>query len=183
MTGDGFEAQLAPLWRAGLQGDEAAYRAALLLMAARLRAVYRRRLGSLPDEVEDLVQETLLAIHAKRDSHDPALPVSNWLHAIARYRLVDLHRRRGRREALTDEYLDTAADPDALSAEAGTARRDLGRLLGTLPDGTRQAIELTKVQGLSVDEASARMGITATTLKVRVHRGLARLAQMVAGTG
>ncbi|HMO72979.1 MAG TPA: sigma factor, partial [Paracoccaceae bacterium] len=95
--GDGFEARLAPLWAAARAGDAGAYRAALDLMAGRLRIYFRRRLPAAPQEAEDLVQETLLAIHLKRDTHDPGLPVSNWLHAIARYRQADHWRRQGRR--------------------------------------------------------------------------------------
>ncbi|MGQ0565652.1 MAG: sigma-70 family RNA polymerase sigma factor [Gemmobacter sp.] len=180
MAEDGFEARLAPLWRAGCEGDEVAYRAALSLIARRLRAYFRARMGGLPDDVEDMVQETLLAIHLKRATHDPGLPVSNWLHAVARYRLTDLYRRRGRRgvpESLDGVEVESPAGAEGV--DAAVARRDLGRLLGTLPDGQRQAIELVKVQGYSTEEAATRMGITVTTLKVRVHRGLQRLMAVV----
>lgn len=183
MGENGFEARLAPLWAKARAGDEVAYRAALVLIADRLRAYYRARMGGLPDDVEDMVQETLLAIHLKRGTHDPALPVSNWLHAVARYRLTDLYRRRGRRgpppEPLEDA--DAAVVPGgADSAEAAMARRDLGRLLDLLPEAQRTAIDLVKVDGLSTEEAATRMGITVTALKVRVHRGLQRLMQVVA---
>jgi RNA polymerase sigma-70 factor (ECF subfamily) len=182
MGGEGFEARLAPLWAAARAGDEAAYRAALTLIADRLRAYYRARMGGLPDDVEDMVQETLLAVHLKRGTHDPALPVSNWLHAVARYRLTDLYRRRGRRgpppESLDDS--DAVAHEGAESATAAIARRDLGRLMQTLPEPQRRAIELVKVDGLSTEEAAGQMGITVTALKVRVHRGLQRLMSAVA---
>jgi RNA polymerase sigma-70 factor, ECF subfamily len=181
MSAQGFEEQLAPLWSAGRNGDDGAYRAALALMAGRLRAFYGARMRAMPDDVEDLVQETLLAIHLKRGTHDPDLPVSNWLHGIARYRLTDLYRRRGRRESVTDRLDDfeIAATQGSDSAEAATARHDLAQLLGTLPDGQREAIELVKVEGLSTEEAAGRMGITVTSLKVRVHRGLQRLMRGV----
>jgi RNA polymerase sigma-70 factor (ECF subfamily) len=180
MAEDGFEARLAPLWSAGRAGDEAAYRAALSLIAQRLRAYFRPRMSGLPDDVEDLVQETLLAIHLKRATHDPALPVSNWLHAVARYRLVDVYRRRGRRGVPDSlDGIEVEAPADSGGVEASSARRDLGRLLGTLPDGQRQAIELVKIEGWTTEEAAARMGITVTTLKVRVHRGLQRLMAAV----
>ena len=183
MAEDGFEARLAPLWHAGRDGDEVAYRAALSLIALRLRSYFRPRMAGLPDDVEDLVQETLLAIHLKRATHDPALPVSNWLHAVARYRLTDVYRRRGRRGVPeTLDGIDIEAPPDSGGVEASSARRDLGILLGTLPDGQRQAIELVKVQGWSTEEAAAKMGITVTTLKVRVHRGLQRLMATVGAT-
>lgn len=183
MTGDAFEDRLAPLWSAARGGNETAYRAALAMVAVRLRGYYGRRLGGQPDEVEDLVQETLLAVHLKRDTHDPALPVSNWLHAIARYRLTDHWRRQGRRGtvALEDEMHE--AEETAEGAQAAVARRDLRKLLRSLPDGQREAIELVKVQGFSTEEAAAQMGITVTTLKVRVHRGLQRLMARVGGGG
>ncbi|MFN4157961.1 MAG: sigma-70 family RNA polymerase sigma factor [Gemmobacter sp.] len=181
-TNDPFEGQLAPLWAAARAGDSTAYKAALGLIAVRLRGYYGRRLAGQPEEAEDLVQETLLAIHLKRDTHDPAQPVSNWIHAIARYRLTDHWRRQGRRGTveLDDEMME--AVPGSGGAEAAVARRDLGKMLGTLPDAQREAIELVKVQGFSTEEAAARMGITVTTLKVRVHRGLQRLMAR-AGSG
>lgn len=182
MGGNGFEARLAPLWAAARAGDDVAYRAALTMIADRLRAYFRARMGGLPDDVEDMVQETLLAIHLKRGTHDPALPVSNWLHAVARYRLTDLYRRRGRRgppPGLLDDD-DAIAPEGADSAAASVARRDLERLLSLLPEAQRQAIELVKIDGLTTEEAAGRMGITVTALKVRVHRGLQRLMAVVA---
>jgi RNA polymerase sigma-70 factor (ECF subfamily) len=182
MDGKGFEARLAPLWAAARAGDDSAYRDALTLIADRLRAYYRARMGGLPDDVEDMVQETLLAIHLKRGTHDPSLPVSNWLHAVARYRLTDLYRRRGRRGPPPDplDDADAVAPEGAEETAARMARRDLGRLLGTLPEPQRRAIELVKVEGLSTEEAAGQMGITVTALKVRVHRGLQRLMAAVA---
>lgn len=99
---DAFEAKLYPLWMRAQAGDEAAYREALGCLAERLRGFLRRRMQSLPDELEDLVQETLLAIHLQRGTYDAAVPVSRWALAIARHKLIDLWRRRGRREALHD---------------------------------------------------------------------------------
>jgi RNA polymerase sigma-70 factor (ECF subfamily) len=178
-----FEAGLRPLWARAQEGDESAYREALLRIAARLRRFFGRRLQSLPDDVEDLVQETLLALHLQRGTYDPALPVSAWVHAIARHKLVDLFRRRGRREALHEplDELDERDHPTA--ADEQPARRDLAVLLETLPPAQRQAILLIKVEGLSVAEASAKSGVSVSALKVQVHRGLKRLAALVRGQG
>jgi len=176
---DAFERQLAPLWQRAQAGDEAAYRESLRLIAARLRSYLRRRMQSLPDELEDLVQETLLALHLQRGTHDPAVPVSAWVLAVARHKLVDLWRRRGRQEALHDPLDDV--DEAALAGhepEAGSAR-DLGVLLAVLPEAQRAAIVLTKLEGLSVAEASARTGASESAIKVQVHRGLKRLAALV----
>lgn len=174
-----FEAALRPLWLRAQAGDEAAYRQALGLMANRLRAYFRRRMPTLPDDVEDLVQETLLAVHLQRGTYDPTFAVSAWFTAIARHKLVDLWRRRGRQDELTDGYEDMDVLPLAAAAQEGHALRDLGRLLEALPSVQRQAIELTKLEGLSVVEASERTGVSVPAIKVQVHRGLKRLAELV----
>ncbi len=177
---DAFEASLAPLWQRAQAGDDAAYRMALQKMADRLRAYLRRRLTDRPEDVEDLVQETLIAVHVQRSTHDPALPVSHWMHAIARYKLVDHWRRHGRREALhdaVDDFDDWRAE-DA-PQEAASARRDLRTLLAQLPPAQRRAIELTKLEGLSVAEAAVETGDSVSAIKVQVHRGLKRLAAWV----
>lgn len=160
-------------------GDETAYRESLLRIAARLRAYLRRRLQGLPDEVEDLVQDVLLALHLHRGTYDSAVPVSAWVLAIARYKLVDLWRRRGRRDDRHDTLDDV--NPSMLVADQtdGEAERDLGKLLEQLPAAQRDAILLTKVEGLSVAEASLRIGASESAIKVQVHRGLKRLAQLV----
>ena len=174
-----FEAVLRPLWLRAQAGDETAYRDALGRIAERLRGFLRRRMQAAPDEVEDLVQEVLLALHLQRGSYDPRLPVSAWVLAIARHKLVDLWRRRGRHAAVhapLDE-VDEAEMP-AVTAD-GAARRDLGALLDALPAAQRLAIVLTKMEGLSVAEAAERTGASVSALKVQVHRGLRRLAALV----
>ncbi len=174
-----FESGLKPLWTRAQAGDEAAYREALRRIADRLRRFLRRRMQSVPDDVEDLVQETLLALHLQRGIYDPALPVGSWVFAIARHKLVDLWRRRGRHEALHDpiDDLDDAAMP--ATHDEGSAQRDLGVLLEGLPAAQRRAIVLTKIEGLSVAEAAQRTGASESAIKVQVHRGLKHLAALV----
>jgi RNA polymerase sigma-70 factor, ECF subfamily len=176
---DAAEVELETLWRLAQRGDEAAYRAALMRLAARLRAYLRKRMQSLPDEVEDLVQEALLAIHLQRGTHDANVPVSAWALAIARYKLIDLWRRRGRREAL-HEPLETV-EQEALPPvwDELPVQLDLATLLDALPLAQRQAIRLIKLEGLSVAEAAQRSGVSISALKVQVHRGLKRLAEQV----
>lgn len=176
---DEFEARVAPIWARAQAGDELAYRDALHRIAQRLRGWLRRRMQTLPDDVEDLVQETLLAVHLQRGTWDPTLPLGAWVLAIARHKLIDLWRRRGRRDALhmplddVDETLMATADTEA------PARRDLLQLLDELPEAQQRAIVLTKIEGLSVAEASARTGASVSAIKVQVHRGLKRLAARV----
>ena len=183
-AGDDYEAQLRPLWLRAQDGDEAAYRAALQRMAVRLRAYLRRRLQAWPDEVEDLVQETLLALHLQRGTWDASLPVSAWMIAIARHKLIDLWRRRGRRDAelaSLDELEDHEA-PSSDDREEHAARRDLGVLLRSISPAQREAIVLTKIEGLTVAEVSVRTGASVAAVKVQVHRGLKKLAELVRTT-
>lgn len=179
---DEFEASLRPLWEQARAGDEAAYRAALQRIAARVRAYLRRRMTGAVDEVEDLVQETLLALHLQRGTYDPGQPVGAWVLAIARHKLVDLWRRRGRREALHDPLDDVDESALAQPEPEASARRDLVRLLDELPAAQRDAIVLTKIDGLSVAEAAARTGASVSAIKVQVHRGLKKLAALVRST-
>ena len=164
----------------GLDGDAGAYREFLRDLAAHLRGFLRRRLARLPDEVEDLVQETLLAVHNQRHTYDRGQPLTAWVHAIAKYKLIDFLRRRAGREAVTeplDEELEVFA---AVDHEAADARRDVGKLLAGLPEKQRQAIVCMKLEGLSVVETAARTGMSESAVKVYVHRGLKALARMLA---
>jgi RNA polymerase sigma-70 factor (ECF subfamily) len=177
---DVFADALSALWERAQKGDEAAYAAALRLIAERLRGYFKRRLSSLSDETEDLVQETLIALHAKRGTYDPALPVANWVFAIAGYKLVDFWRRHGRREALHQplDLTDETVFADETSKDVA-AEHDVHILLDQLPAQQRSAILLTRIEGLSMSEASNRSGVSVAALKVQVHRGLKRLASLV----
>jgi RNA polymerase sigma-70 factor (ECF subfamily) len=176
-TIDVREARLRDLMVAAQRGDSAAYERFLTDLAGVLRALFRRRLTRWPDDVEDLVQETLLAVHNKRHTYEPDQPVTAWVHAIARYKLVDLLRARSSREALHDPLED---DHPALLTEtasaADEARRDLGVLLDLLPDKQRLPIRYVKIEGLSVAQAAERTGLSESAVKVGVHRGLKALA-------
>jgi RNA polymerase sigma-70 factor (ECF subfamily) len=144
-----------------------------------LRAFLRRRLAQLPDEVEDLVQETLLAIHNQRHTFDPAQPLSAWVHAIATYKLIDAFRRWARRDFLTAPLDDARAVLAATDANAGAARRDVAKLLDSLPARQRLPIVYMKIEGLSVVETARRTGMSASAVKVAVHRGLKALAAKI----
>lgn len=174
-----FELQLKPLWLAAQTGDEQAYVKALSLIAQTLRRFFARRLGRLDSEVEDAVQEALLAIHLKRSTYSADYPVSAWVFGIARHKLADVWRRWGH----TGQWQETLDDLDELEAPGqandGEARMDLTGLLNQLPAKQAAAIRLTKLEGLSLEEASAQTGASVAALKVQVHRGLKTLADWV----
>lgn len=174
-----YEERLRGLLARALQGDEAAYREFLEALVVRLRAFLRRRLTRAPDEVEDLLQETLLAVHNQRHSYDASQPLTAWLHAIAKYKLIDCLRRRARRELLHEPLDDAPGLFAAEDREAGEARRDLAQLLQTLPPRQREPIECVKLQGLSVAEAAQRLNMSESAIKVGVHRGLKALAARI----
>jgi RNA polymerase sigma-70 factor (ECF subfamily) len=173
------EDRLKDLLVRGLAGDAPAYRACLEALGGHLRAFFRRRLARLPDEVEDLVQETLLAVHNQRHTYDAGQPLTAWVHAIARYKLVDLLRRRSVRDALNDPLDDALELLVASETEAADARRDVARLIERLPESQRRPIVHTKLEGLSVVETARRTGMSESAVKVGVHRGLKALARMM----
>jgi len=175
------EERLRKLLIRGLAGDASAYHAFLQELSAHLRAFLRRRLTGMPDEVEDLVQESLLGVHNQRHTYDAAQPLTAWLHAIARYKLVDLMRRRAKHELLSDPLDDEIDFLSASDSEAAEARRDLGKLLDQLPDRQRLPIVHMKLEGLSVAETARVTGMSESAVKVGVHRGLKALAAMIGG--
>lgn len=175
------EVRLKGLLMRGLDGEAPAYQAFLLELSAHLRAYFRKRLARLPEEVEDLVQETLLAIHNKRQTYDTDQPLTAWVHAIAKYKLVDLLRRRASRDVLTDPIDDGMELFSSADSEAAEARRDLGQLLGQLPDRQRLPIVHTKLEGLSVTETAQVTGMSESAIKVGVHRGMKALAALIRG--
>lgn len=176
------EDRLRELLLRGLAGDNAAYHVFLKELSAHLRAFLRGRLSRLPDDVEDLVQETLLAVHNQRHTYDAGQPLTAWIHAIARYKLVDLLRRRAGREALNDPLDDEPGIFARSDSEAADARRDLAKLLARLPDRQRLPILHMKLEGLSVVETARATGMSEAAVKVGVHRGLKALAALIRGS-
>src|SRR5688572_3861475 len=106
---DAIEDKLHRQFLQALAGDTAAYQAFLKDVSGYLRAFLGRRLSQLPDEVADLVQETLLALHVHRHTYRPEQPLTSWVYAIARYKMIDLLRSRARHEALHEPLDDEHA--------------------------------------------------------------------------
>jgi RNA polymerase sigma-70 factor (ECF subfamily) len=174
------ETELRDLMIRGLAGDAAAHEALLRRLAARFRAYFRARLGGGGDgAAEDLVQETLIAIHIRRESYDLGQPLTAWVFAIARYKLID-HYRRTRRAGQAVPIDDVDGLFAAETADEGTPARDVAALLDKLPERQAAAIRLVKLDQLSAREAAERIGVSEGALKVSVHRGLKRLAALVA---
>lgn len=170
------EQVLHELFMRGLDGDIAAYRAFLQKLSTYLRAFLRKRLFGWPDEVEDLVQECLLAMHNQRHTYQSDQPLTAWVHAIARYKMIDLLRAKSIREDLHDPLDDDLAVFAESTTEAGDARRDLAGLLETLPERQRLPIVHVKIEGLSVAETAILIGMSESAVKIGIHRGLKALA-------
>ncbi|MGV3572874.1 MAG: sigma-70 family RNA polymerase sigma factor [Ramlibacter sp.] len=180
---DATEERLRSQFMAALAGDGVAYQRFLTALSAHLRAFFRRRMAQLPDDVEDMVQETLLAIHDNRHTYRPAQPLTAWVHTIARYKLVDLLRARSRREALHEPLDDGLPLFAASDTDAADARRDLAALLQSLPERQRRALVMIKVEGASVRETALATGMSEASVKVGVHRSLKALAARLKAGG
>jgi len=171
------EAHLRALLLQGLAGDEAAHRAFLTEAAALLRAYFRNRLRGRAEDAEDLVQETLVALHTRRDTYDPDYPLTAWLYAIARYRLIDFLRRAKHRAHSSLDGIDVGeVDPDYAASDA---RRDVAVLLDKLPEKQRTAIRMVKLEEKSVREAADATGLSESDIKISIHRGLKTLMRLM----
>jgi RNA polymerase sigma-70 factor (ECF subfamily) len=153
---------------AALAGDGVAYRKLLAAVSDNLRLYYQRRLG--PADAEDLVQETLAAIHSRRGTYDTSLPFTAWVYGIARYKIIDVYRRNKRRPTVSiDDVHELFANDEA---EAANAKRDIEKLLAMLPDKQATLVRKIKLEGLSVEQVATRMGMSQSAVKVGVHRAL-----------
>jgi RNA polymerase sigma-70 factor (ECF subfamily) len=163
---------------ASQSGDAVAYRHLLGELATQLGGYFRKRLATAyAADAEDLVQETLLALHSRRATYDPARPFTAWVHAIARYKLTDHLRRRYDEPATTlDETARIAAEDVSAGADA---QLDLKRLLASVPAGQRAWIHSVRIEGRSIAEVAARAGLSSSAVKVGIHRGLKALASKV----
>jgi RNA polymerase sigma-70 factor (ECF subfamily) len=167
------EDELARLLRRAIAGDERAYRDFLHRAAGLVRGFARRKVQGGIDP-EDIVQETLLAVHMKRHTWRDDAPVMPWLYAIARHKLVDAFRRRGRQ---LDIGVETLAETCAEPARETISDREVGRVLDTLSPGQRSIVAAISVDGCSIGETAERFGMSETAVRVALHRGLAAIAR------
>jgi len=170
------EAKLAGLMRASIGGDAAAYSEFLRIAAVLVRGLARRKLAENGVvSPEDIVQETLLAIHVKRHTWRHEEPILPWLLTIARYKVVDVYRRKGSRVFVdVDDVAELLAAPDVPAADAND--RSLERALAGLSDGQRRVVRSIGVDGRSISETADEFGMKETAVRVAFHRGLAAIA-------
>ena len=175
------EEQLRVWMWGSLDGDSAAHAALLHALVPLLRSFFRRRLRHAGDDLEDLVQETLIAVHTRRATYDRTRPFTAWLYAIARYRLID-HLRRRRISVSLEDASEIPELVDDGFESASAASMDIESLLSTLSPKQARAIRETQVEGKSVSEAAAAAGIGESDVRVSVHRGLKALALRIRGS-
>jgi RNA polymerase sigma-70 factor (ECF subfamily) len=177
MTTPSQENGWAVWMRSAMTGDAGAYRQLLASLAPHVRAVARSRcrtLGAPEGEVEDVVQEVLLAIHLKRGTWDQSRPIGPWVAAIVRNKLIDVLRRRGRHVTVPIEDL-----VDSLQAEDPTpelSTRDIDTLLGHLKPRQREIVRSISLNDSSVRETADRLQMTEGAVRVTLHRALKALA-------
>jgi RNA polymerase sigma-70 factor (ECF subfamily) len=164
---------------AGLAGEAEPYRRLLNELSALLRGYYGRRCPPGVD-AEDLVQETLIAVHTRRATYDAGQPFTAWAYAIARYKLIDALRRSRLHLRAPAEEAEALFVP--AGADAAMAARDLDRLMAELSPRTRELIRDVKIEGLSTREAAAKHGMSESAVKVAVHRGLKALGGKYGGS-
>jgi len=172
---DGMRDEWGELMAAAQGGHGGAYRRLLGELRQWLTRYYARRVP--PALVDDAVQDALIAIHDKRHTYDPARPFRPWLAAVARHKWIDRLRAmaRERTDALPDDIATGGHEEAVVSATV------LRELMGTLKPAQADAIRLVKLEGYSIEEASAKTGQSGSLVKVNIHRGLAKLAAIVRG--
>jgi RNA polymerase sigma-70 factor (ECF subfamily) len=165
--------------RAANAGDEAAYTRLLASLAPVLRAIARRRLAGtrLVSDFEDVVQETLLAIHLKRHTWDETRPFGPWFSSIIRHKLVDAARRRGFRiEVPVDDFTDVLAAP---IPDPERSVGSLERYLDELPARQKDVVRALTLDGATVRDTAVRLRTSEGNVRVALHRGLAALAARI----
>ncbi|MFM9827109.1 MAG: sigma-70 family RNA polymerase sigma factor [Sphingomonas sp.] len=167
------------LWMClGLDGDAKAHQALLRALAPMMRSFFGRRMRGAGDDIEDLVQETLIAIHTRRSTYDRERPFAAWAYAVARYKMIDHFRRN--RNHVSFEDLEEILVAEGYQ-EAASAQMDVNKLLDGISAKQAMAIRDTKIEGLSIAEAADKAGISESDVKVSVHRGLKALADRMKG--
>lgn len=173
------EEQWTGWMRAATAGDTLAYHRFLKAVTPYLRSIARRRcdqFGAPSSEVEDVVQEVLLAIHLKRGTWDTSRPIGPWLSAIVRNKLVDCLRRRGRPVSVPIE--DVMETLEATREEDAGDLVDVDRLVENLRDPQREIVRSISIGGAGIRETAERLQMTEGAVRVALHRALKVLAAL-----
>lgn len=175
------EAELSQLMRSSQTGDANSYRQLLTrirgMLAKYIENSFSRFGMTTGSGQEDVLQEVLLAIHVKRHTYDSEQFFLPWMYAIARYKLIDHLRKNKVKSTLSlDDELENI---ESLMVIENTAEVDIEKLLTALPEKQRVVLELVKLQGLSIEEASRKTGFSASDIKVTVHRAIKTLQEKV----
>ena len=164
------------LMRSAISGDSAAYHRLLKAVTPVLRAAARRglaRAGQPVDQSEDIVQDILLAVHLKRHTWDVSAPFAPWLFAIARNKLIDALRRRGRRIFVNiDDFAEVL--PGEAAAETASAG-EVAAQLQSLPARQRDVLQSIAVDSASIKDTAVKLSMSEGAVRVALHRGLTRL--------
>jgi RNA polymerase sigma factor (sigma-70 family) len=171
------EAEWAAWMQAAIAGDAVAYRQFLVAITPHLRSVARYRhckLAACEGDAEDIVQETLLAIHLKRGTWDQSRPIGPWIAAIVRNKLVDTLRRRGQHVVVPIEgVIDTLGDEERADE---LSRGEIDVLLKKLNGQQRDIVQSISLNGGNVRETAGKLNMSEGAVRVALHRALKKLA-------
>jgi len=121
-----------------------------------------------------------LAVHLKRHTWDEGAPLRPWLYAIARHKVTDAFRARGRRVTVPiEDFEDTLPAPDG--PDPGAAR-DVNRALETLDPRAAEIVRAAGLRGESAAEIAGRLQMTEGAVRVALHRALKALARLRDGS-
>ena len=173
------EARWSALMVSAQAGNERDYQRLLNELSEVIERYLRSRIGH-HHFIEDCVQDTLVAIHKARHTYNPGRRFRPWLFAIVRHKAIDTLRRQRSQRDTVDRYREelemTAAQQEAAPGEETGLP---GKLMAALSPQYRDAITLTKINGMSTAEAAATLHISEGALKVRIHRAIGRLKRLV----
>jgi RNA polymerase sigma factor (sigma-70 family) len=180
-TRQDIELEWSGLMRAAMAGDQAAYRTLLTSITPHVRGVAKRRLSSAGGsaDIEDIVQETLLAVHLKRATWDPTQPFTPWLSAVARHKAIDAFRRKGGRiEVEIGDVIEDLAQPPVDEDR----RLDVETALGVLNPRQRTIVELISLEGRTAAEVGTALDMSESSVRVTLHRALKAMSLKLNGT-
>lgn len=175
------EREAAGLIERAQRGDTDAYASLLVLATGAVRRLVRRKWGNVA-WLDDAVQETLISLHRARHTFDPARPFAPWLYAIAHNRIIDVARkefRMGEREQAMDVLPEPKAVRESAASEISVDR--IRAALAALPARQREVIVGMKYGDESVREVGARLGMSASAVKITAHRGYKTLRRLLGG--